>query len=159
MRSRATADRVVTVSEHSKADITRIPGIAEERVTVAYQAGDLPERFSARPDDDVAREVENVFGLGWRDYFIFGWTSSWKTRPAPSRRTRLGAARPATTRRRAAAGGRRHAALTPTARGQERAREGACESEWLTVLAGHHPRWPAHQQWVACKATWNAATS
>ncbi len=66
----AKADRVVTVSEHSKTDITRILGVAAERVVVTYQSVDLPLGFAARTEEDVASEVEGVFGLGWRDYFI-----------------------------------------------------------------------------------------
>lgn len=67
----ATADRVVTVSEHSKQDLVRFLGIDEARVTVTYQSVQLPEDLLARADEDVAREIEGVFGLDWRNYFIF----------------------------------------------------------------------------------------
>jgi glycosyltransferase involved in cell wall biosynthesis len=67
----ATADRIVTVSEHSKTDIVRILGIDEARVAVTYQSVDIPAALTARPDGEVAREVEGVFGLGWRSYFLF----------------------------------------------------------------------------------------
>jgi glycosyltransferase involved in cell wall biosynthesis len=68
---RDTADHLVTVSEHSKQDLVRILGVKPDDVTVTYQSVDLPAAMLARPDADVAREVEGVFGLGWRDYFIF----------------------------------------------------------------------------------------
>jgi glycosyltransferase involved in cell wall biosynthesis len=68
---RDTADHVVTVSEHSKQDLVRILGIEPAKVTVTYQSVELPAAALARPDTDVAKEVEGVFGLGWRGYFIF----------------------------------------------------------------------------------------
>jgi glycosyltransferase involved in cell wall biosynthesis len=67
----ATADGVVTVSEHSKRDIVDILKIDEKRVTVTYQAVDLPRAIIDRDEAEVAREIEAMFGLGWRDYFIF----------------------------------------------------------------------------------------
>ena len=68
---RDTADHIVTVSEHSKQDLVRILGVSPEKVTVTYQSVELPAAVMARADDDVAREIEGVFGLGWREYFIF----------------------------------------------------------------------------------------
>lgn len=65
------ADRVVTVSEHSKQDLVRVFGLDESRVAVTYQAVDLPAALVSRPDDQVARTVEGVFGLDWRGYFLF----------------------------------------------------------------------------------------
>jgi glycosyltransferase involved in cell wall biosynthesis len=67
----ATADKVVTVSEHSADDMVRILGVDRARIAVTHQAVDVPEALTARPDDDVAREIEGVFGLDWRGYFIF----------------------------------------------------------------------------------------
>jgi glycosyltransferase involved in cell wall biosynthesis len=67
----ATADKVVTVSEHSADDMVRMLGVDRARIEVTYQAVDLPEALRTRPEDDVAREVEGVFGLDWRGYFIF----------------------------------------------------------------------------------------
>jgi glycosyltransferase involved in cell wall biosynthesis len=67
----ATGDHVVTVSEHSKQDLVRILGVDEARVTVTYQSVDLPQAVLARADEDVAREIEGVFGLDWRGYFVF----------------------------------------------------------------------------------------
>lgn len=66
-----TADRIVTVSEHSKQDLVRVFGLDEARVAVTYQAVDLPPALRSRPDEQVARTVEGVFGLDWRGYFLF----------------------------------------------------------------------------------------
>jgi len=67
----ASADRVVTVSEHSRDDIVRILGVDTERISVTYQSVTLPEALMARPDAEVAREVGGVFGLDWGGYFLF----------------------------------------------------------------------------------------
>lgn len=67
----ATADRIVTVSEHSKRDIETILGVDEARIAVTYQSVDLPASVTERADEDVGREVEAVFGLEWRGYFLF----------------------------------------------------------------------------------------
>ncbi|MDB5439797.1 MAG: hypothetical protein JWM33_2224 [Caulobacteraceae bacterium] len=65
------ADHVVTVSESARRDLIEMFGIDENRVTNTYQAASLPEALTARPDDEVAAEVEGIFGLGWRRYFLF----------------------------------------------------------------------------------------
>jgi glycosyltransferase involved in cell wall biosynthesis len=67
----ATADKVVTVSEKSAEDMVKILGVDRARVAVTYQAVDLPVAMTARADEAVAREIEGVFGLDWRGYFIF----------------------------------------------------------------------------------------
>jgi glycosyltransferase involved in cell wall biosynthesis len=66
-----TADRVVTVSETSRADIMRIFGVGPERVVNTYQAVDVPQALRAKPAEQVAGEIEGVFGVGWGDYFLF----------------------------------------------------------------------------------------
>jgi glycosyltransferase involved in cell wall biosynthesis len=67
----STADQIVTVSENSKADIVRMLGVDEARVTVTYQCVNVPAPLRAVDDTTVAREIEGVFGLGWGDYFLF----------------------------------------------------------------------------------------
>jgi glycosyltransferase involved in cell wall biosynthesis len=67
----ATADKVVTVSEHSADDMVTILGVDRARIAVTHQAVDVPEALTARPDEEVAREIGGVFGLDWRGYFIF----------------------------------------------------------------------------------------
>jgi glycosyltransferase involved in cell wall biosynthesis len=65
------ADRIVTVSEHSKEDIMRVFGVAERRIAVTYQAVDLPKAWLTQPDTVVAQDIERVFELSWRGYFLF----------------------------------------------------------------------------------------
>jgi hypothetical protein len=65
----ATADQIVTVSEHSKQDVMHLLGVEESRIAVTYQSVTLPETMLDRPDADVAREareIEGVFGLDWQ---------------------------------------------------------------------------------------------
>lgn len=66
-----TADRIVTVSEKSKEDLIEVFGLDESRVSVTYQAVDLPKEVLERSDEQVSRTVEGVFKLDWRGYFIF----------------------------------------------------------------------------------------
>jgi len=65
------ADHVVTVSEQSRADIIRIFGIDEARITNTYQAVDVADALSAASDEEVAAEVASAFGLPWRGYFLY----------------------------------------------------------------------------------------
>ncbi len=65
------ADHIVTVSEFSRRDIIEFTGMDEKRITNTYQAVHVPERMLKRSDNDVARELEALFGLGMRDYFLF----------------------------------------------------------------------------------------
>ena len=69
-----TADHIVTVSEASKHDISRILKIPETRITNTYQSVSIPDKYRNKPDEVVAREVEGTFGLGYKQYFIF-WGS------------------------------------------------------------------------------------
>ena len=68
------ADHIVTVSECSKRDIVEMVGIAPERITNTYQSVDIPEKFLAKPDDEVAREVEGAVGVDYKGYYLF-WGS------------------------------------------------------------------------------------
>ena len=65
------ADHVVTVSEQSKADIIRLFGIDEARITNTYQTVDVAAALAAAGDDEVAAEVESALGLPWRGYFLY----------------------------------------------------------------------------------------
>jgi glycosyltransferase involved in cell wall biosynthesis len=67
----ARADRIFTVSEHSRQDIIRTLGASEDRVVNTYQAVDVPDRFLHRSSDDVARELEGTFGLTPSGYFLY----------------------------------------------------------------------------------------
>lgn len=65
------ADHIVTVSEFSRNDIMRLTGIDEDRITNTYQAVDLPASYLNRSDSDVAEELERVYRLGFKEYFLF----------------------------------------------------------------------------------------
>ena len=70
-RLSARADHIVTVSEHSRGEIIRVFGIDEARITNTWQAVDIPAAIRARPEAEVAGEVERLYGLAWRGYFLF----------------------------------------------------------------------------------------
>lgn len=65
------ADHIVTVSEKSKADIIALTGIEEKRITNTFQAVSIPENLLAVTDDDIAPRIRNLFGLEFREYFLF----------------------------------------------------------------------------------------
>jgi glycosyltransferase involved in cell wall biosynthesis len=67
----ASADRIITVSETSRADIIRLLDCPEDKVVNTYQSVDLPRRLLDKPDDAVRAEVEGAFGLPWKGYFLF----------------------------------------------------------------------------------------
>ena len=65
------ADHILTVSESARQDIIRIFGVPEDRITNAYQSVSLPPALTSRTDEDVAAEIEGMFGLDWKRYFLF----------------------------------------------------------------------------------------
>ena len=67
----AKADHIVTVSEFSRRDIMRLTGIPERRISNTYQSVSIPQHLMARGDDEVARDLEHVFGLDMSGYFLF----------------------------------------------------------------------------------------
>lgn len=70
----STADHFVTVSECSKRDLIDIVGIAPERITNTYQSVEIPAKLLAKTEEQVAREVEGLTQIGYKDYFLF-WGS------------------------------------------------------------------------------------
>jgi glycosyltransferase involved in cell wall biosynthesis len=70
-RVAATADHIVTVSDHSRNDIISLLGVSENRVTNTYQSVDIKEEIISRSADDVADELDKIFGLEYREYFLF----------------------------------------------------------------------------------------
>jgi len=66
-----SADHIVTVSERSKHDICELFDVPEERITNASQAVNLPEGEVGKPVETVQRELEGLFGLAYRGYFLF----------------------------------------------------------------------------------------
>jgi glycosyltransferase involved in cell wall biosynthesis len=66
-----TADHIVTVSEYSRQDIIRELGVEPKRVTNTYQAVDVPAAVLQRSEDEVAASLRALFGLEFREYFLF----------------------------------------------------------------------------------------
>lgn len=66
-----TADHIVTVSEASRRDLIEVAGIPADRVTNTYQAVTLPDKYRLKPDAIVRSEVEGMFGLGFKNYYLF----------------------------------------------------------------------------------------
>lgn len=64
------ADHIAVVSETTKQDLIRILNVPEERITNTYQAVDLPKSLTQRPQEDVETELEGIFRLGWKNYFL-----------------------------------------------------------------------------------------
>jgi glycosyltransferase involved in cell wall biosynthesis len=71
MRLARTADHIVTVSEYSRQDIIHELGVEEERVTNTYQAVDIPREMLARTEEEIASQLLALFGLEFREYFLF----------------------------------------------------------------------------------------
>ncbi|MDR3494364.1 MAG: glycosyltransferase family 1 protein [Ancalomicrobiaceae bacterium] len=67
----AHADRIVTVSETSRADIIRLLDCPPEKVVNTYQSVDIPRPLLDKSDDEVRAEVEGALGLPYKGYFLF----------------------------------------------------------------------------------------
>lgn len=65
------ADHIVVVSETTRQDVIRLLGVEESRVTNTYQTTAIPAELASRPLDEVILELEGVFQLGWKDYFLY----------------------------------------------------------------------------------------
>lgn len=65
------ADHIVTVSETSRADIIRLLGCPEDKVTNTYQSVDLPASLLDKSEEDVRHDIEGAFGLPYKGYFLF----------------------------------------------------------------------------------------
>ena len=64
------ADHIVVVSEATRQDVVRLLGVDESRVTNTYQSVQILEPETLRSQSEVALEIEGVFGLGWKSYFL-----------------------------------------------------------------------------------------
>jgi glycosyltransferase involved in cell wall biosynthesis len=67
----ATADHIVTVSEASRTDIINLLGVSPERVSNTYQSVSIPTAYSQRSEAQVIAELDGIFGLRHRNYFLF----------------------------------------------------------------------------------------
>jgi len=68
------ADHIITVSEASKADIVNFFGVDPSRVTNTYQSVSIPDEYINRDADTIARELDGIFDLAYKNYYIF-WGS------------------------------------------------------------------------------------
>jgi len=59
------------VSEHAKQDLIDIVGAAASPDRRHPSVRALPAAVTAMSDEETASTIDGVFGLGWRDYFIF----------------------------------------------------------------------------------------
>lgn len=64
------AERIITVSEHSKSDIIRFLGVDPARISVIYEAAD--ERFRPVRDEELLESVRRKYGLAERFLFTAG---------------------------------------------------------------------------------------
>ncbi|WP_374386188.1 glycosyltransferase family 4 protein [Brevundimonas sp.] len=64
------ADHIAVVSETTRQDVIRLMGVPEDRVTNTYQAVSIPSKYADRPQREVELELEGVFNLGWKQYFL-----------------------------------------------------------------------------------------
>ena len=65
------ADHIAAVSETTRQDIIRMLGVSPDRVTTTYQSVGVPARLLARPDEEIATEIESVFRVPWKGYFLY----------------------------------------------------------------------------------------
>lgn len=65
------ADHVVTVSEFTKRDVQHFFDIPDDRITNTWQSVFVHPTVMSLPEDVVARDIENRYGLGFKDYFLF----------------------------------------------------------------------------------------
>ena len=68
------ADHIITVSESSKSDIVSMFGVDPSRVSNTYQSVFIPDKYINRDAETVARELDGIFGLTYKNYYIF-WGS------------------------------------------------------------------------------------
>lgn len=65
------ADHIAVVSETTRQDVIRLLGVDEDRVTNTYQAVNIPQHLRERGQAEVTLELEGIFNLGWKDYFLY----------------------------------------------------------------------------------------
>lgn len=65
------SDHIITVSEFTKRDIQEFFHIPDDKITNTWQSVSVPDDVLAVPDDDVARDIENRYGLAFKGYFLF----------------------------------------------------------------------------------------
>ena len=66
-----TFDHIVTVSEISRQDIITLLDVAPGKVTNTWQSVTLPEEALSSPEEVVRQDVEGIYGLPYKGYFLF----------------------------------------------------------------------------------------
>lgn len=64
------ADHIAVVSETTRQDVIRLLGVPEDRVTNTYQTLSIPLQHTAKTAEEVSKDIEETYGLGWKDYYI-----------------------------------------------------------------------------------------
>lgn len=64
-------DHIVTVSEYSRRDLIEFFDVPEDRITNTYQSVAIPESFMAAAEAQVAHDLQSVFGLEYKNYYLF----------------------------------------------------------------------------------------
>jgi glycosyltransferase involved in cell wall biosynthesis len=67
----AEADHICTVSDFSRSDIIDQCGLDPARITNTYQTSFLPDEILAESRNDSVAQVQGVFGLADRSFFLF----------------------------------------------------------------------------------------
>jgi glycosyltransferase involved in cell wall biosynthesis len=67
----AKGERIITVSEQSRADIIRMLDAPEDKVVNTYQSVEVSEALLKASDDEVANQLDAAFDLPWRGYYLF----------------------------------------------------------------------------------------
>lgn len=65
------ADHILAVSETTRQDVIQLLDVEPDRITTTWQSADIPEGAFDKPVADVARGLEDQFGIGWKSYFLF----------------------------------------------------------------------------------------
>lgn len=65
------ADHIVAVSEFTKRDIQEFFDISDDRITNTWQSVSVHRDILSVSDDEVARSIENRYGLKPKEYFLF----------------------------------------------------------------------------------------
>lgn len=66
-----TADHIVTVSEFTKRDVQEFFDVPDDKITNTWQSVSVSESALSNSDDDVARDIENRYGLVFKEYYLF----------------------------------------------------------------------------------------
>lgn len=66
-----TADQIAVVSDATRRDVISMLRVPEDRVTTTWQAVSVPEKYLTRAVEDVANELDGIFRLEWKNYFLW----------------------------------------------------------------------------------------